>query len=311
MKTVTQAYDVGVIVGRFQVPELHEAHIDLINSVLERHSKTIIVLGLSPLPVTKQNPLDFQARLQMLTERFPTLVVIPLNDQPSDELWSKRLDQSIEALVSPGQTVALYGSRDSFIRHYHGRYDTVALLQESYISGTETRKQVAAGATVSSVDFRRGVVWASTGRFPVCYPTVDVAVLDQECKRVLLARKPGRALYQFIGGFADPSSPSFEADARREVSEEAHIEITYPVYIGSFPIDDWRYRGEVDQIKTSFFGAKLLYGQPRADDDIEEVRWFDLPLPDAPVKIPIFEGHRLLLKALIADPALKGRLLVC
>lgn len=311
MKMATQTYDVGVIVGRFQVPELHEAHRDLITSVLDRHSKTIIVLGLSPLPVTKQNPLDFQARLQMLTEQFPRVVVVPLNDQPSDELWSKRLDQSIEALVSPGQTVALYGSRDSFMKHYHGRYDTVELLQESYISGTEMRNKVAAGATVSSVDFRRGVVWASTGRFPVCYPTVDVAVLDEGCKRVLLARKPGRTFYQFIGGFADPSSLSYEADARREVDEEAHIEITDPEYIGSYPVDDWRYRGEVDQIKTLFFGAKLLFGRPRADDDIEEVRWFDLPQPGDRIKIPILDGHGPLLEALIADPTLKGRLLAC
>lgn len=307
MEVKTDSYDVGVIIGRFQVPELHEAHIDLIDSVLERHSKTIIILGVSPLPVTSQNPLDFQARVQMIHERYPQVLILPANDQPSDEAWSKLLDKQIEAVVSPGQTVCLYGSRDSFIAHYSGRYATVELLQERYISGTEIRKAIAAGATVSSADFRRGVTWASLGRFPVPYPTVDVAILDEECARVLLCRKPGRTSYQFIGGFADPKSPSWEADARREVDEEAHIAITDPLYVGSFPVDDWRYRGEADQVKTSFFAAKHLSGKPRADDDIEEVRWFDLR-SHAP-KIPILEGHRMMLEALKADPTLKGRLL--
>ena len=49
MQTRTEQYDVGVIVGRFQVPELHFAHRDLIESVMAKHGKTIIVLGLSPL----------------------------------------------------------------------------------------------------------------------------------------------------------------------------------------------------------------------------------------------------------------------
>ena len=29
-------YDIGVIIGRFQVDELHDAHVDLINEVLSR-----------------------------------------------------------------------------------------------------------------------------------------------------------------------------------------------------------------------------------------------------------------------------------
>lgn len=293
----TETYDVGVIVGRFQVPELHAAHVDLIESVCARHSKVIIVLGISPLHVTRQNPLDFEARKQMILERFPELTIVYNNDQPTDEAWSVNLDAVIGALVTPMQTVCLYGSRDSFITHYSGRYPTTELLQETYISGTETRNAVAAGRTASSPDFRRGVVWAAHGGFPTCFPTIDVAVLDDSYERVLLARKPQEKLFRFIGGFVDPRSSSFESDVRREVEEEAHVAITDPEYIGSFLIDDWRYRGELDVIKTAFFISKLFSGHPTPDDDIEELRWFDIPTLD-PTR-HIVEIHRPLAVCLL------------
>jgi len=39
--------DVGIIVGRFQVHKLTEAHFKLIDTVLKRHKKVIIFLGVS------------------------------------------------------------------------------------------------------------------------------------------------------------------------------------------------------------------------------------------------------------------------
>jgi bifunctional NMN adenylyltransferase/nudix hydrolase len=54
------------------VPELHDAHKDLIETVCDKHDKVIIFLGLSPLMVTRENPLDFESRKQMILEQFPT-----------------------------------------------------------------------------------------------------------------------------------------------------------------------------------------------------------------------------------------------
>lgn len=313
MKPRTDAHDVGVIVGRFQVPELHEAHVDLIESVQAEHNKVIVVLGLSPLMVTRQNPLDFESRKQMILACFPDVTVVYAKDVPSDEAWSRRLDELIEGLVTPSQSVCLYGSRGSFIDRYSGRFPTQELLQESYISGTEVRKEVAKSSTRASVDFRRGVVWAAYGRYPTCYPTIDVAVLDEAEERVLLARKPHEAEYRFIGGFADPRSESYEADVRREVEEEAHIAITTPVYLASFTIDDWRYRGEVDTIKTLFFKAKLFSGSPRPDDDIVELKWFELPRRidvevgrERSLLDQIVPSHHLLMRKLITVHIDKG-----
>ena len=264
-------FDVGIIVARFQVPDLTEAHIQLLDHVFEEHSKVIVFLGNSPLWATQRNPLDFQARKQMLLASYPELNVVFINDMNDDELWSKGLDKQIGSLIHPGQTAVLYGGRDSFIAHYSGKHPTIELEQESWYSGTALRKQVGGAGTKETSDFRRGVVWATLARYPTVYTTVDIAIFDDT--RILLGRKPNEKLFRLIGGFAEPDSPSFEADAIREVSEETGIEISRPEYIGSYKIDDWRYRQEVDKIKTLLFQARYIFGNPTPGDDIEEVRW--------------------------------------
>jgi nicotinamide mononucleotide adenylyltransferase len=143
MQAKHDSYDVGVIVGRFQVPDLHNGHVDLIQTVCDNHDKVIIFLGLSPLMVTPENPLDFEARKQMILEVFPHVNVLYVEDLPSDEAWSKKLDNQIERLTTPRQSVVLYGSRDSFIGHYTGRHATQELVQETYYSGTAIRKDVS------------------------------------------------------------------------------------------------------------------------------------------------------------------------
>lgn len=294
MKLKQNTFDVGIIVGRFQVPELHKAHIDLIQTVCNEHNKVIIFLGLSPLRVTTENPLDFEARKQMLLEAFPDVNVLYVMDQPSDEVWSKKLDENISHLISPNQTAVLYGGRDSFQRHYSGRYPTQELVQEIWISGNEIRKAISRKSVKGSADFRAGVVWASQSRFPTCYPTVDIAVFNEDLTKILLCRKEHSDKYQLIGGFADPRSASYEADARREVQEEAGIEITDPIYIGSKIIDDWRYKAEVDCIKTLLFAAKIFSGSPRPTDDIIETRWIDVD--NSTILSFVTENHRELVQ---------------
>lgn len=298
------SFDVGVIVGRFQVPELHAAHRSLISQVCEAHDKVLIFLGLSPLMVTRENPLDFEARKQMILEAFPDVTVLYIKDRPDDEVWSRYLDAQIQDCLTASQTAVLYGGRDSFIDRYYGSFDTRELEPEAFLSGTDIRKAVSRKVKASP-DFRSGVVWSAYSRFPTVYTTVDVAVLDRsgDHPRILLARKPDEKLYRLIGGFADPRTLAFEEDASREVMEEAHVEIGSPEYLGSFNIDDWRYRGEADIIRTLLYRADYLFGSPRPDDDIEELRWFPLFNPD-PAKAlkrdQIVENHRPLLDELVA-----------
>jgi bifunctional NMN adenylyltransferase/nudix hydrolase len=92
----------------------------------------------------------------------------------------------------------------------------------------------------------------------------------------MLGRKRGQSGFRFIGGFSDPNSETFEDDARREVLEESHIILSEPEYICSMKIDDWRYSHATDCIKTTFWIGDRIGGSPQADDDIEEIRFFNI-----------------------------------
>jgi bifunctional NMN adenylyltransferase/nudix hydrolase len=269
---------IGALVGRFQVPELHDGHKELLNTVKSRHDKVIVLLGLSPLKASKNNPLNFQARKKMIEDFDPEIECHYIEDQPSDQDWSNTLDSILSKHVPFDEKVILYGCRDSFMSHYHGKHDTKELLSRSVISGTEVRRRAKLNIS-DSKDFRKGVIWATGNQYPTAYPTVDVAILDEAGENVLLGKKRNQDKLVFIGGFVDPSksgSNALEKNARREVMEETGIEVSTPEYVGSFFVEDWRYRSEKDNIITTFFKAKHVYGRPEPADDIYELKWVKL-----------------------------------
>lgn len=293
-----EPYDVGVIVGRFQVPELHQAHRELIEHVTRSHNKTVIFLGLSPLTGTRENPLDFESRKQMILKQFPDVNVLYIKDHPSDDAWARRLDEMVGDVLTPTQTAVLYGGRDSFINHYPTKkFATRELTQDVWVSGSEMRKDIAKRSTKASPDFRAGAVWAAFCRYPMVITTVDVAIYDWGGTKVLLGRKQNETKFRFIGGFSDPRCASFEEDANRELFEETGLSDVGPLeFLGSFAIDDWRYRSEVDTIRTMFYATHVVSGTPKAADDIAEVRWFDI---DKLTPDDVVYEHQVLLKQIL------------
>lgn len=275
--------DVGVIVGRFQVHRLHDAHHTLIQSIYDTHRHTVIVLGLSQARVSTRNPLDYEARKQLLLAAFPTATIFYLKDEPTDEGWSAKLDALIADYASPAQAVCLYGGRDSFIARYKGRYRVEILEPATYVSGTELRKSIARSVRASE-DFRAGVIWASANGHPKVFPTVDVGIWRQDQvdprepspkRKWLFVRKPTESLWRFCGGFIAPTDASLEVAARREVAEETGLEIGELRYCWSGLIDDWRYRDEADKIMTTLFTACHTFGALRPADDVVAAGWFD------------------------------------
>jgi len=283
MKTVEKPYTVAVAVMRLQVAELHEAHKELIDTLFAKHAKVMIFLGLSQVRGSIHDPLDFAPRKQMILEayphdKYPNLTVAYIKDNRSDEEWSKKLDEQIRDTISTNDTVVLYGSRDSFLTHYKGKFDTRELQATRHISGTELRKKISE-APQSNPQFRAGAIWSAYQRHPTVYPTVDIAVFDPEERKILLARKPLENKYRFVGGFASPTDDSFEEAAQRELEEETGVFVSFPAlrYVGSKRVNDWRYANNPsEKIMTHLYVG--LYGEnsngPRADDDIAEVRWF-------------------------------------
>tara|TARA_R110000765_G_scaffold7963_4_gene26090 strand:+ start:95641 stop:96555 length:915 start_codon:yes stop_codon:yes gene_type:complete len=269
--------DVGVIVARFQLPFLHAAYADIIKEVCNNHDDVIIMLGLSPLFSTFDNPLDLKTREQMIWETFPDVTIGWVKDVPDDENWSDQLDYNIGARIAPNQSVTLYGSYDSVIRKYTGGYTVVELEPERHVSVKQLRKDFVKKPKYDQ-SFRVGVISATQKRYPAVIPTVDVAIVDRsnnKC-RILLGKRKSEKKFRFFGGFADPHNNGFEEDAIREVHEETGLTIKEVDYIGSYKIDDWRYRTEQDKIVTTLFVGKYIDGTPEPSDDMDgEVRWFN------------------------------------
>jgi len=277
MSDLSSEYDIGVIIGRFQVHELHEAHRNLIDEVCKNHKKVIIFIGdNAQIPRSKRNPLGYKERELMIKELYPHVTVMPLQDRRIDEVWSQQLDSRIREVYPTGK-VLLYGGRDSFISHYKGQFKCEELKQEVYVSGTEIRKNIKC-EVLSSPDFRAGAIYQIYNRYDCLYMTVDIALFDTpEMQKILLGKKPNESKYRFIGGFIDPKDSSLEYAALRELKEEAgHIETGNANYVGSFLVNDWRYKAESDKIMTALFYTTYSFGTLEPSDDISEIRWFPI-----------------------------------
>ena len=285
----------GVIIGRFQTPELHSEHIKLIQYVLDRHEKVILFLGVSPTLANKKHPMDFITRKYMIEEQFgiSKLTIMPLSDNKSNEIWSKQLDSKIKE-VFPLGSVTIYGSRDSFIPYYFGVNKTLELQPDVFVSATDIR-EVASKKVISSSEFRAGIIYSVYNQFPIVYSTVDVAIIKND--EILLGQKLGETQWRFIGGFVDTTDQSDEAAAKRETLEETSLEVADLEYVCSMQVEDWRYRGIKDRsIMTRFFKAKYIFGCPTPQDDINALKWFKLT-PE--LENMLVEEHKKLFKKLI------------
>lgn len=287
----------AVIVGRYQTHILHSEQVRMIQNVIDSHTRTILVLGNSIMRGTIANPLDLRARRALLLEKFPKLEILYINDIPkNDTEWSKNLDRLIDTKVWGDLVtdVFIYGSEDTVVKKYNGKYKTVKFEASSYINANELRKQALTNYEANEI-YRAGIIAAQANRFPTAYQCVDIAVVDSD-GRVLMARKPNETIWRFIGGFSDPSSDSLEMDGRREVMEETGVEVDQLTYLGSSLIQDSRYMFEVDKVKTAFFVAKYIFGRAEAKDDIAETKW--IPIHELK-KADVGEFHHVLLDMFI------------
>ena len=274
MKKFDKKASIGVIIARLQTPFLHDGHLGLFNHVINEHTNVVVFLGIPRIQNTKRNPLDFQTRAKMVQASYPNVVVLPMEDNRSDEKWSANIDASIRALF-PEKDAIIYGSRDSFIPHYHGRQMVEEYPAVGEHNATELREE-AAERVLSSPLYRAGVIYGINKQRPVTYPTVDVVVVDGD--KILLARKPAETLFRFVGGFVDRTDKDWEMAARRELYEETKLSALGMEYVCSQAVEDWRYAKEESGIMTTLFMTHAWdqMGRPEASDDIAEVKWFDI-----------------------------------
>jgi bifunctional NMN adenylyltransferase/nudix hydrolase len=299
----------GVVVGRFQLHELHAGHIGLLDFVNDRSDKMLILVGHSSVRYTPDNPYPVSIRKQVLETRYPDAIILPLADsQSSHEHWSAVLDETIKG-INDGREVTLYGSRDSFIPKYYGEFKTEEIPAVSQHSATCVRDEVS-GEFLNDPAFRRGWLSAIYSQYTVTDPTVDVAVHNSDFSQVLLGRRGKGSPLRFFGGFVDPEDDSYEMAARREREEEVTgIKTMGPEYIGSVKVDCPRYGGSKYGIMTTLFSMEYIKGDPVASDDMAgdhlskgSVEWVDL---DESLSSAIDKNHIPLLEMLLKYKALQ------
>lgn len=267
---------VGAIVARFQVPELTEGHVALIDHVRKLHGRVMVLMGCSPTLGSKRNPLDFPVRQKMLQDKYPDLIVLPIHDMGDDYKWSNQLDGIVRGICPMG-TVTLYGGRDSFIPHYKGNSKTVELELGFSPSGTDVRNVTANRIRISS-DFRAGIIYAYSNVYGRVFSTVDIGCVQDG--QLLLGRKANSDFWCLPGGFVDQADLSKEQTAARELREETGLVTSVHdlKYLCSSHVKDWRYSDPENDgiIMTTLYITQKFSSKAVAGDDLQEVRWFTL-----------------------------------
>lgn len=189
----------GVIVGRFQVPELHQGHKALISHVTKKCDQILCFVAVSRTNSTKRNPMDFETRRLMLIPNLPpNTIILPIFDEKSNELWSKSLDQKINSIIGRNYLIKLYSGHYGFVKDYTGifpvEYYTAPGTLTGPVAPTGTLSRVnATHRPQNSHDFRSGVIYGVSNQLSRPYMTVDCAILYDlggVTAQILLGRKP-------------------------------------------------------------------------------------------------------------------------
>lgn len=273
----------AVIVGKFQCPELTQAHIDLLRYAEGKYDNLIVIIGSNQIR-TEISLYSAYTRANMIRQVLRdgnAATFLDIVDVFNKEIWSEKLDELIYSHNPEGYDVVLCGGRDSFLKHYVGFYNKFDDFKSIYgesVSATEMRKQVFQDGPIDDPLFRKGQLFEALSAYPTAYQTVDAAIIDGEgC--ILLGRKKNEKKFCLIGGFSEPTSESLEADVIKEVYEEATITVEMKdiKYVGSKLVNDPRRFESKHKNKTALFTVKVVRDVKfKHGDDIVQCKWFSL-----------------------------------
>jgi 8-oxo-dGTP diphosphatase len=124
------------------------------------------------------------------------------------------------------------------------------------------------------------------------------ALPRDEYGRILLARRaihPYRGDWNAVGGFLRYGEDPLEG-LKREVREELGVNCEVEAFI---TMEADTYGTDGPALMNAYFAVRLGPGPLRADDDIDEWRWF---APDALPDNIAFESDRKALRILLQEP---------
>lgn len=291
---------IGIIYLPFQTQSIPHEYISLVEEAIQNHQKVIIALPVRRITPSKRSPLDFFTRLRMIQEQFGSMVtVVAVGNEKYEDRMVSVFEAAVKAPFSEMRGKVVLYTDKAFGEIYLAKGGKWRL--ELVPDALEIEEKLRKTASPNEFDerdeqwmYRVGVIAALRAQFPISWSTVDIAIrrivmVDREAPphekiMYLLGRKPGEHGWRFPGGFKDMEDESYEVAVWREAGEEVLKEgvekekaLTYPTYIGSRRINDWRYRGEIDGITTLFYQVTFIGNEEdiQAGDDLGDAKWFD------------------------------------
>jgi 8-oxo-dGTP pyrophosphatase MutT (NUDIX family) len=269
---------VGVVIGRFQCHRLHEGHKELLSKA-EECSKLLVCVGVSKVLGTPRDPLDYPARERMIKESYPRATVVPLPDQPTNEEWSKHLNQLIKIMFPTDEVVIYCGrsdGRSSVQDGYNGPYKLVEIGAVSTVSGTDLRFEVGRSVEASQA-FRKGVIYGATNQFARIDPVVDICVWRRSEKgkiQILLGKRNNEGGYRLPGGHIEVNDKTAKEAAIRELIEETGLEAVQWSILDHVRISSRSTFGYA--MFSTLFLAEYTFGKAEGNDDLDNCIWIDL-----------------------------------
>ncbi len=133
----------AAVIGRFQ--PFHAGHAYLLARAAHDHDDRYIGIGIAGDERTFHDPLTFQERESILSERYPDATVFGIEDRGDDAAWMDAVQQYV-----PDDVTAVTGNPDTArcfrdAGYAVDRYDEDDMLDRDTYSGTRIRDRAAAG----------------------------------------------------------------------------------------------------------------------------------------------------------------------
>lgn len=304
----------GVLIGRFQVPEMHEGHRFLVREMLEQCDEVLVLFGSANRAKSVKNPFSYPERAQAAKKLFPKIWVAPLNDYLyNDSQWMADVAATIEALKVLVQQkhntkveVVLYGHQKdgNDYLNWFPQFEYVNVNSEILISGTQIRESFL-HLLPQSVQDDFNYFEKERKQF-LSYPYPDSlniccgdAVVECLGHVLLIQRKwaPGAGNWALPGGHKH-TQETFLDCAIRELYEETNLRVPEKVVRGSI-----RGTKLFDSPKRSSGIPKLTQAvhivlkpdqdgslpRARGQDDAQQTRW--VPIAECLNSYQLHDDH--------------------
>lgn len=326
----------AVVIGRFQLPSLHEGHQTLLMTALKNSIHLLVLVGSANKVPSIKNPYTYAQRANMIKDFFKTnkvsesrYTIVPLNDHPyNDPAWISEVKVVVKHYQDADKRkVVLYGhdkpGNDYLkwfpewqFKHVHSKYTGCAT--DIRLSLYRTRNVLVPPQILEDWDFyEKELALFKDYPFPETLNfNCSDAVVTCLGKVLLITRgkTPGRGRLALPGGFKN-ANENFFACAVRELFEETNLRVPEKVLVGSLKskeMFDSPTRSMGIPRNTYAFHFDIAPNPdgslPRVNggDDANDCDWYDIF--DAVNTLQLYDDHAAIISKLLGivpSPVLK------